>query len=89
MLKFRGLRHFVSHFAQKSLNIRTITYQNLNKKSKKEKLCSASILDLENPKSSQPFFEMNKIDFKNYEFPILRLHYDQSDVVNHALSGES
>lgn len=87
MLKFRS---FGRHLAQKSLNIRTITIlQNGNGNTNNETLCSAIRVDLENPNSPVPFCEVNKTNLRNYKFPILKISYDQNDVVEHAKSGES
>ncbi len=90
MLKFAGLRHLASHLAQRPLIIRPITIlQNGIGKTNDETLCSAISVDLENPNSPVPFCEVNKTNLMDYKFPILKIRYDQNDVVEHAKSGES
>lgn len=74
----------------KPLNFRTITIlADGNGKNRNRTLCSAINLDFENPDSPVPFPELNKTNLKNYQFPIMKISYNQRDVVEHAKSSKS
>lgn len=87
MIKFCSFGHLNSHLAKKSLNVRPITILR-NKRIKSEVLSSAISVDFENPNSPVPFREVDRTNLKDYKFPILKIGYDQNDVVQHAESGK-
>lgn len=84
MSKFQHFRQLIS----KPLN-RTVTIlADGNGTNANKKLCPAIRLDFVNPSSPVPFCEVNKMNLKNYQFPILKIGYDRKDVVDHAKSGK-
>lgn len=85
MWKFR----YVSQFVPKTFNFRTITLlADGSGKSINKTLCSAIKFNFDNPKSPVPYSELNKMNFKNYQFPIVKISYDQEDVVEYAKSSK-
>lgn len=85
MWKFRSLRQIV----HKSINSRTATIlANGSGKKNNQIFCHASRFNLENLNSPVSFHEITKENFKDYQFPIIKLSYDREDVINHAKSGK-
>lgn len=83
------LRYF-KQLVPKSFNFRTITIlSDGNGKNRNKQLRSTISLDFENPNSPVPFRDINKMNLKNYRFPILKISYNQMAVVEHHKSGKS